>query len=415
MLLNYKEQINAHKIKMKKIVVLIFFLILSNISFAQLKEGFDPEEVKDLIAICNSYTFLDLYGTDTLIIPNGYRKVYTSDAFVLDNMFQVYEYDNRGVINFRGTTTKTSSWLENLYSAMIPGEGTIKVDYKNYPYKFADDTSAAVHSGYALATILLSSELIRQINLLNSKNIYDILITGHSQGGALAHLVRAYLGNLPDSVISSKNVFKTYTFANPMCGNKAFATEYETRYSDTNMSYTIINTADLIPKLPTHFQENSKFFGYIRFKYWVYGLDKIDPKNMLNFIIKLFEPVLQVYIKHSNKLIKTLVSASSYISIDMPPYVNDIDYTHVGNIRTLEPFPVPDTPVDITNMTEEEIASLDHDQDGNYYYHKESFYQHKPYNYYVEILREYFSKDYRNLELLYLHESSEANKPDEKE
>ena len=91
----------------------------------------------------------------------------------------------------------------------------------------------------------------------------------------------------------------------------------------------------------------------------------------------------------------------------MPIYVNDIDYKHVGKIYKLEPFPIPDTPVDTTNMTEEEIANLKQDSDGNFYYHKKSFFQHKPYNYYVAVLREYFSKDYKNLELQYLHENPE--------
>ncbi len=358
-------------------------IILSGIyhaSYAQLREGFDPGEAKSLIAICNSYSFLELYGSDTLIIPENFRKVYTSEVIGLDNTFQVYESNNIGVIHFRGSTSETSSWVENMYSAMIPGEGVIKINNKDCPYKFASDTSAAVHAGYALAVVLLSPVLIQQIDSLNSKGIFHILITGHSQGGAQALLSRAYLENLRNGEISSRNVFKTYAFANPMCGNREFAREYEMNYSEINMSYCIINPHDLVPKMPMHYQEDGKFFGTVRFKNWAYGIERIDPRTIKQYIAHLFEPVLKEYINSSNRLIESLVSSSN-LSIEMQEYVDDINYYQIGAIRKLEPFSNPD---------------------------ETSFSQHKPYNYYVAILKEYFSKEYRELNLMYLPENQES-------
>ena len=102
--------------------------------------------------------------------------------------------------------------------------------------------------------------MVDQINKLNDKGVYDIIITGHSQGGALAHLTRAYLENLPEEEISSKNIFKTYSFANPMCGNEEFAREYKVRYSDSNMSYSVINPADMVPQMPMHYQEEGSLY-----------------------------------------------------------------------------------------------------------------------------------------------------------
>ena len=399
---NYHLQKN----KRMRIVLLILLLNFSNTSFAQLREGFDPDEARTLISICNSYTFLNLYGSDSLIIPKDYRKVFTSEVTGLDNIFQVYESGNVGVINFRGSTAKTSSWVENIYSAMIPSTGVIKIDHKNFPYTFAADTAAAVHSGYGLAVVLLSPKLIEQINNLNTKDIYDILITGHSQGGALAHLSRAYLENLSEGEISPKNVFKTYAFANPMCGNEEFAEEYEVNYSEINMSYTIINPSDLIPKMPMHYQEDGKIFGTLRFKNWAYGIEEINFRNIKEYTLQIFEPLLQSYINSSNRLIERLV-ASFYVSIEMPEYVEDINYYQTGAIRKLEPFSNPKAPVDTLNMTKKEITKLKKDKYGNYYNKKASFFQHKPYHYYVAILKEYFSRDYKELDLLYLPENLE--------
>ncbi|MEO9804836.1 MAG: hypothetical protein ABJF04_16390 [Reichenbachiella sp.] len=387
-----------------RVVLLILILGFRNPSFAQLREGFDPDEAKALIAICNSYTFLDLYGTDTLIVPKDYRKTFTSEVIGLDNMFQVYESDKLGVINFRGSTNKTSSWVENMYSAMIPGEGVVKINNKDCNYKFASDTAAAVHSGYALAVILLSPILIEQINNLNTKGIYNIMITRHSQGGALAHLSRSYLENLSEDEISPKNKFKTYAFANPMCGNEEFAKEYEVKYCKINMSYSIINPSDLVPKMPMHYQEDGKLFGTLLFKNWAYGIEGFDALNIKELVLRTFEPVLTSYIKSSNQLIERLI-ATSYIQIDMPGYVEDINYFQTGAIRKLEPFSNPKVPIDTLKMSKKKIAKLKQDEDGNYYNEKASFSQHKPYYYYVAILKEYFSMDYKELDLRYLPEN----------
>ncbi len=389
------------KPKQMRTILLIFILSISLNSYSQLREGFDADEARSLIALCNSYTFIKVFGSDTSIIPKDYHKVYTSEVIGLDNMFQVYEKGNIGVINFRGSTTRASSWVANVYSAMIANEGVIKIDNIDRPYKFANDTSAAVHSGYALAVVLLSPTLIEQIHKLNSKGIYNIIITGHSQGGALANLSRAYFENLPEDKISSKNIFKTYAFANPMCGNENFAKEYSTRYCENNMSYSIINPADLVPKMPMHYQEEGDLFSTTRLKNWAFGLESVDASNLKDYTLKFLEPILKSYIKSSNKWIESLITAS-YVSIEMPKYLDDINYFQTGSIRKLQPFPNPKIPVDTTGMTVKEIAKLTKAEDGTFYDEETLLFQHKPYHYYIAILKEYFSKDYKELELMYL-------------
>ena len=175
------------------------FLLYSIISFGQLKPGFSIEETKHTIALCNSYNFTKQFNSDQSIIPTGYNLSYTSDVMSMDNKFQVYENDKIGVINFRGSTGNVISWVENCYSAMIPAKGTIFIDGNAAEYAFAKDEDAAVHAGYGLTIVILSDVLKAQIKALNSKGIYDIIITGHSQGGALAMMTRAYLENMPKS------------------------------------------------------------------------------------------------------------------------------------------------------------------------------------------------------------------------
>jgi hypothetical protein len=55
----------------------IFFFLFSIVglqSYAQLEKGFKKEEARDMIAICNSFTFLELFNSDSLILPQGYKK-----------------------------------------------------------------------------------------------------------------------------------------------------------------------------------------------------------------------------------------------------------------------------------------------------------------------------------------------------
>ncbi len=387
-----------------RIVIFILLLNFCSSNFAQFSEGFEPNEAKLLIALCNSYTFLDLYGSDSLIVPKEYQKVFTSEVIGMDNIFQVYECDSLGVINFRGSTTNTSSWLENVYSAMIPGKGVIKIDSANVPYKFAADTNAAVHSGYALTVVLLAPVIMEQINRLNAKGIYNIMLTGHSQGGALAHLGRAYLENLSDDEQFAQNIYKTYSFANPMCGNKEFADEYKHRYGDDNMSYSIINPADLVTKLPMNYQEEKNAYGNLFYKSWTDLITKGDVPKFKNFIIPVFEPFITSYINHSNQVIERIVSRH-YVSIEMPAYVRDINYFHTGTIHYLEPFPIPEVQSDTNKMIRKEKTKIKKDKDRNDNNKKASFFQHKPYNYYTAILKKHFPEEYKELDLLYLPEN----------
>jgi hypothetical protein len=387
------------------IMWLFFLLSFSNNSIAQLREGFDPDEVSACIRMCNSYTFQNLYGSDTKILPQDYKKIFTSPVIGMDNKFQVYEKGDVAIINFRGSTAKITSWIENMYSAMIPAEGIIALDKTKHHYKFAMDTGTAVHAGYALAIVLLSSTIVDQVKQLNDRGIHHIIITGHSQGGALAHLTRAYLENLPKGKLSPKNIYKTYAFANPMCGNKRFSEEYDARYAEINMSYSIINPDDWVPQMPMHYEEPGKILSKDRLKDWLFGKKPFDIRKLgIEFVIGKFEKNLTDYVNSSNKLIEKMMS-TAYGSVDMPDYIRDINFFQVGTIRLLQSFVYPKIKIDKSQLTEKQLKKIKPDGNGDYYKPEPSFYQHKPYNYYVGILKGYFSRDYKLLKVKYLPEN----------
>ncbi len=393
---------------MPRILFILFFFHLSFFCLADLQPGFDKAEARDLIAICNSFTFLDLYQTDEAILPPGYEKRYTSGIFGLDNKYQIYVKGDVAVINFRGSTEKQLSWIQNIYASMIPAKGIIKMEGDKFEYCFAKDTSAAVHSGYTLGIAFLHRELLYQIKNLNREGINNFLITGHSQGGALANMFTAYLGNLPSGELSNKNKFKTYAFAAPMIGNKEFAAEYNNRFGTDGYSFNIVNPDDLIPAFPLNYNDSS--FIRDNLNSFLFGSDFSLRKMLMDGGVRMMDNKLtrlMGYVgKSANKKISKDVS-----DVEMPESIKAINYFHVENRIKLVGFDYPKVLKDSSILNNDSLIHI-YERDAEGYFVDEELYrsgswsfQHKPYNYYVEILKIYFPEEYEVLKMKFLPEN----------
>ncbi len=385
---------------MKKTLTYLFFLS-SFLSIGQLKSGFNVNEAKFTIAMCNSFNFKKQFGSTETIMPKEFKLTHTSDILSMDNKFQIYENGKTGVIVYRGSTEKAISWVENCYSAMIPAKGNITIKDVTNQYCFTNKKNAAVHAGYALSIVILSDKIIEPISLLNERGIYDIIITGHSQGGALATLTRAYLEHLPKNTIANKNKFKTYSYAQPMCGNKEFSIDYNKRYSSKETSYFIKNSKDPIPNMPFNYEEG-KLISKAKIKGWLFGKKKFNAKKLgQDSFIRLFEKGLIKYVKGTNKLLNNILSLK-FGKIQMPKFISDINYYPTGKIKEIDAFTYPKVVVDITNSSEKELKTLIKGDDGKWYKKETTFFQHKPYNYYVYVLKKWDSNAYNALPEKYL-------------
>lgn len=387
-------------------LLLIWLILVSNTtSYAQLKPGFDPQESRELIALCNSFTYLDLYGDDSEILPEGYLKVYTSPAYGMDNLFQVYTHNNTGIINFRGSTANRNSWMENLYASMIPVKDTIRVNKTDFPYQVGTDTLGAVHAGYMLALFYLKDDLLKQIQLLNSKGIYSIIITGHSQGGALAQLTRAYLHYLPESVLSRKNQFKVYAFANPMIGNPAFCNEYSRQFCKPELSFVIHNPDDLVPRMPISYDDST--FWEKQLVTLITERDNFSGNEFaMGGLLLLFKDrVKEIAQRMSLNIQQQLVKELGEIA--MPAFKPELNYAHTGNVLLISPTEYPLELKDSSILANDSLMRM-YKRDANGVFEDKSLYksqswslQHKPYNYYTAILKDYFPKEYARLEEKY--------------
>lgn len=385
---------------MRKIVFLFLYLLWSFSGSGQFSSGFDPNEARDMAAICNSFTYIDLYGSDLEILPEGYQKVYTSPVVGMDNRFQVYIKGNVAVINFRGSTDQKSSWLANMYSALIPSKGEITIQDKTFPYQFGVDTASSVHSGYALALAYLHDPLVEQLKQIHKRGIRHVYLTGHSQGGALAVLVRAYLHYSKE--IPRGLQFKVYTFAQPMSGNFAFANEYNHQFCKPEMSYSLVNPEDIVPKMPYSYNDST----FIR-DHLVALLSKderFDAQKMLREgLMYLFNE------KFSRTVEKFGVSVAEQLekelgAIQLPEPTGKINFSQVGNQIELPPPYYPLALKD-SSVLQDSVFMASHPRDEQGLFLDKSVYKktsisqhHKPYNYYTAVLRKYFPEMYERTE-----------------
>lgn len=359
---------------MSRLLFTISLIVLGTASFAAFESGFNKSEAKEMIMLCNSFTFEQTEQNIDSLKPDKYERVFTSMPNGFDNKFSIYKSEDKGVVCFRGSTEKYSSWVENMYSAMIPAKGETTISGTKYKYNFSNADSAGVHSGYSLSSILMSDQILTHIVALNAQGIHDIYITGHSQGGAIAILFSALLNHLPADKLSADNNFKVYAFANPMCGNEEFCQDYESSFSKEGMAISIVNSKDLVPTLPTSYNEKERYLSAKNMTSMFMRGERFNiARAGTEIAMTKFENVLTNYINGSNKLIeKALVLTGNQVV--MPEYIRDINYSKTRNTVMLGAFSFPPK---LNPIAQDSGA-----------------YQHKPYNYYLAVLRDYHPEEF---------------------
>jgi len=138
------------------------------------------------------------------------------------------------VIAIRGTEG-IHEWVQDakfdtVPCKLLPGAGETEDGFTDVYNSFAVNAPGGQSVTAALATIFGT----RQVNSLT--------VCGHSLGGALATLQAL------DVAANSKFKNPTvYTYASPRTGDAPFASTYDSKVPNT---FRIVNTADLVPKLP---------------------------------------------------------------------------------------------------------------------------------------------------------------------
>jgi hypothetical protein len=322
-----------------------FFQLFFVDSFAQttkLKPGFDKEEFLELLKV-SSRQGDSLYNPD-LPAPEKFQKIYRSPEMGLDNRWDLWvSEDAIACISIRGTTSKQVSWLDNFYAAMVPASGTLKLsnDFV-FNYHLSDDTRAAVHTGWLIATAFLSHDILPKIDSLHASGYNDFYIMGHSQGGAVAYLLTALMLKLQkNGEIPAQIRFKTYCSAAPKPGNLYFAYDYENMVKG-GWAFTVINAADWVPQAPFSIQTADDFVELSPFANVREAIQKapfmqrIALRQVYNSLSKPTEKANRKFQKYLGKKLESFVR-KVLPEFESPAYVNSSNYVRTGQQVVLYP------------------------------------------------------------------------------
>jgi len=136
---------------------------------------------------------------------------------------------------FRGTIpSDLENWIENLHYSH-------HVDYRN-------DTSASVHSGFYDAYLSVAPQILEIIEpALRKYSGADLVIIGHSLGGALATIAATEMYfDLQSSSSVPANLI-VYTYGSPRVGNIIYAGLYNQL---VNTTWRVTHYEDPVPHLP---------------------------------------------------------------------------------------------------------------------------------------------------------------------
>lgn len=229
---------------------LLWLGMVPKASSQSLSPGFDKAEYIELLKV--SAQFGDSTYVSRFPKPQRFKSVYRSPVMGLDNRWDLWtDTGSTAVISLRGTTANSVSWLGNFYAAMVPAKGELQLsDKETFPYHLADNPRAAVHVGWLVSTAFLAKDILPKIDSCYRSGLKNMLIMGHSQGGAIAFLLTAHLYSLQrQGKIPADIRFKTYCSAGPKPGNLYFAYAYEAM-TQGGWAYNVVNSADWVPEVP---------------------------------------------------------------------------------------------------------------------------------------------------------------------
>ncbi|KAH6820917.1 putative triglyceride lipase [Perilla frutescens var. hirtella] len=226
----------------------------------------EAEEMRELFSTAESAMeawalLANALGHPTFI-KSEFEKICFLDNAETDTQVAIWRdlKRKRLVIAFRGT--EQTKWKDLVTDLMLVPAGLnperIGGDFKN---------EVQVHSGFLSAYDSVRTRLITlikqatghrgdSVELLPTWNIY---VTGHSLGGALATLMALELSSSQLAQCGAISV-TMYNFGSPRVGNRRFAEIYNEKVKD---SWRLVNHRDIIPTVP-------RLMGYCHVAHPVY-------------------------------------------------------------------------------------------------------------------------------------------------
>lgn len=308
-----------------------------------LPSGFNAPEYADMLWLAFHGISDSLKDVPHFDLNAGrYTRVMRSPEVGLYNVCEIYlRNDSTIILSLRGTVNKPESWMENFYAGMVPATGKITLaDDYIFAYQMAERTDALVHVGWTIGTGFLAREYLPVMDALLHRGLRNVIVTGHSQGGALSFLSTSFLHyhykeKYPEMVL------KNYASAAPKPGNLYYAYDFE-HITQNGYAYRVVNADDWVPESPISVQglgdfnklnplasapetiKNQKF------------PEKVAIKHMYNRMRKGSEKAAARYKNYLGKGVGKLVRKSlpGYVP---PDYADGSNYMTAGSPIILMP------------------------------------------------------------------------------
>lgn len=159
-------------------------------------------------------------------LPFNDQLIYINDQGC-DCQAYMWQRNNSMFLVFRGT--------EDLMDVLID------LDVRTEPITI-DGVTVNVHQGFHRQFFAVESQIRENITNMMNNGATELIITGHSLGGALASIATYYYSKTIPSLASN---ITTYTYGSPRVGDSVFANDQ----CHTN-GYRIFNYYDPIPMVP---------------------------------------------------------------------------------------------------------------------------------------------------------------------
>eukprot|EP00216_Chloropicon_sp_CCMP2111_P003683 CAMPEP_0198246004 /NCGR_PEP_ID=MMETSP1446-20131203/44067_1 /TAXON_ID=1461542 ORGANISM="Unidentified sp, Strain CCMP2111" /NCGR_SAMPLE_ID=MMETSP1446 /ASSEMBLY_ACC=CAM_ASM_001112 /LENGTH=343 /DNA_ID=CAMNT_0043930261 /DNA_START=85 /DNA_END=1112 /DNA_ORIENTATION=- len=151
------------------------------------------------------------------------------------------------VLSFEGTAGGAPSWVNDFMYYMVK---------PNSSWNWPDEASGVyLEKGFRASWDRLRVNAFKSTRDLVAKHPNaNLVITGHSLGGALAALAAA------DFTMNGMEVSKVITFGQPRLGNMNWAHLYDSTLGLRNITFRLVNHRDPVPRIP--FTDISLLRGY---------------------------------------------------------------------------------------------------------------------------------------------------------
>ena len=261
-----------------------------------------------------------------------------------DNLWQLWiRKDGIPIISIRGTTKSEISFLANLYAAMVPAKGTLKISNDfTFNYDLSEDPKAAVHVGFLISTAFLSGDILSKIDSLYKKGYKEFLIAGHSQGGAISYLLTSYLENLKSLGKLPKDIrLKSCISGAPKPGNLYYAYTFE-ELTKNGWAYNVVNTSDWVPEVPFSIQtlhDLNTLNPFLKAKSLIKKQKFPKDLALKHVYNRLSKPALKAqknYEKYLGKMLSKMVK-KKLPGFVPPSYFKSNDYVRTGLTIVLAP------------------------------------------------------------------------------